>query len=837
MRDEGARADLHVHSKYSDRPSEWFLRRIGAPESFVEPKDIYWRALRQGMQFVTIADHNSIRGALEIADRPNTFLSAELTTYFPEDGCKVHCLVAGITEAQFQALDEARRNIYDLREYVVRENIFHSIAHPLFRVNNQLTVEHVEKLLLLFNTFEGINGARHARAGELVFVIFRNLTAEVMAELADRHGIVPNGRAPWRKCFTGGSDDHSGLYLGHAYTCTGPVRTVEEYLAELRAGRHEMGGHHGTSLRMAHSIYRIAYDYYRSRFMGSGAGSGAALGALLQRLVEGETSGKRSWFQSLRLLGRRLLGRERTRSAVETLLVQEFSDLVGPEEPEGEAGAVAARAAAAAPVVDEQRAFAFACQIGHQLGYAFVRKFTTHARKGELMESLEALAAMGPLALSIAPYIATFATQHKDEAFLQALARHWPAAGHLAARSEKKAWVTDTFSDINGVARTIQCIGQVAKAKGRSLTVVTCLDKPPKTDINLKNFRPIGTFRLPEYDALSAVFPPFLEILQYFEREKFAEVIISTPGPMGLVALAAGRLLGMRVTGIYHTDFPLYARYLTQDENMEMLAWRYMHWFFGQLDLLFVPSQFYLKLLHENGFNAEKMCILPRGVDVAVFSPQRRDRDFWGRWHVRESFRYLYVGRVSAEKNVGDMLEAFTSVHTALPDTAMVVVGDGPLLPELRRRYAGKGIYFTGYLEGLDVATAYASADVFVFPSTTDTFGNAVLEAQASGLPAIVTHAGGPQEIVRRYQSGIICDTATPAAMAQAMRRLHDDSAFYADLVLRALQNARDSRWEHILEEFWSPALVNPPAAARDQDLRCIRGRGEHAGARSLQVA
>ena len=93
-----SRADLHVHSKYSNRPSEWILRRLGSPESFVEPVELYHTVRRRGMQFVTISDHNCIDGALEIAHLPGTFISNEVTTYFPEDRCKVHFLVVGITD-------------------------------------------------------------------------------------------------------------------------------------------------------------------------------------------------------------------------------------------------------------------------------------------------------------------------------------------------------------------------------------------------------------------------------------------------------------------------------------------------------------------------------------------------------------------------------------------------------------------------------------------------------------------------------------------------------------------------------------------------------------------
>ena len=103
-----ARADLHVHSRYSDQPTEWLLRRLGAPESFTEPRKVYERAKAAGMDFVTISDHDCIRGALEIAHLPGVFLSSEVTTSFPEDGCPIHLLVLGVTESRVcQILGEA----------------------------------------------------------------------------------------------------------------------------------------------------------------------------------------------------------------------------------------------------------------------------------------------------------------------------------------------------------------------------------------------------------------------------------------------------------------------------------------------------------------------------------------------------------------------------------------------------------------------------------------------------------------------------------------------------------------------------------------------------------
>ncbi len=824
------RADLHVHSRHSDHPSEWFLRRIGSPESFMEPREIYRRCKAKGMRFVTISDHNTIAGALEISQYPDTFLSAEVTTYFPEDGCKIHCLVSGINEAEFRKIEARRENIYDLRQYLHQHQIMHSITHPLFRVNGKLTVEHVEKLLVLFNCFEGINGARHPRASELVYAIFGSLTPETLGVLADRHGLEPFGPEPWRKRFTGGSDDHSGCHLGNAYTFTPPAKNVLEFLEHLREGRHDMGGCCGTSLKLAGSLYSIAWQYYRNRLMGGCGGAAGPLGELLRRLAEtGDgTSRASGWRETARHVAGRIFGATRKRNPLETLLLQEFSGLVRAD--------AAAGGATAAGAVDDDQAFQLACRIGHQLGFAFLRKCADHLRRGELMDSLQSAAALGPLALGVAPYFAAFSTQHKDEPFLQAVAGRFPAANHLVRPSEKKAWVTDTFTDVNGVTRTIQILGAIARTQGRKLTIVTCLEKPPRLDLPLMNFQPVGSFKLPEYENQTVVFPPFLDILRWFEKEKFSEIIISTPGPLGLAALAAGRILGLRVTGIYHTDFPQYARYLTQDEVMEQLTWRYMQWFFGQLDTVFVPSETYRQLLIERGLSEAKLLVMPRGVDLREFNPESRDPEFWQRFGAPPGFVYLYVGRMSVEKNLELLLDVFREVRALRPDAVLVLVGDGPQLAALRRRgEKERSVFFAGCLQHEALAQAYASADVFVFPSTTDTFGNVVLEAQACGLPAVVSDRGGPREIVERHQSGIVVDLTRPHALTEAMVRLHDDRPLLEQLRGKALENARDSRWEAILDQFWTAGAAAPVAAAPEY-LR-IQNDPSAAAGRELQVA
>lgn len=814
-----SRADVHVHSKYSDRPSEWILRRMGAPESYVEPLHIHQRAQERGMQFVTISDHNCISGALEIAHLPNTFLSTEVTTYFPEDGCKVHCLVLGITERQFDMIQELRENIYDFQRYVIEEEIVYSLAHPLYRVNDRLTVEHFEKLILLFNRFEGINGTRDPRAGDMALAILQNLTPEFVERLANTHNLEPLGDRPWKKTFTAGSDDHSGIYIASAFTRTPEAHTVPEFLGHLRAGLHDMGGTAGTSLRLAHSFYQIAYSYYKSRFLDGGNGRGNLLGELFQKLLDPKAlaaadsatlSGKlrafAGWFVGTPTTGQM--------SDVERMLVDEFSDLFGSRDLQLRASHERVPRDA-----EDQHVFQIACGISQQVGCAFVEKFFACLVQGKLIESLQTLSSLGPVALAIAPYLAAFRTQHKDEKFLQAVAGRFDAARHLTRRSDKKAWVTDTYTDINGVARTIQALAREARESNRDLTVVTCQDEVDAHGLTIKNFAPGSSFALPGYEMQKLAIPPFLEVIEFLERERFSEIIISTPGPLGLTALAAGRLLGLRVTGIYHSDFPVFIRHITADEMLEKMTWRYMQWFFGQLDAVFVPSKCYERDLVDHGFLPERLHLLRRGVDLNVFHHERRDSDFLRRFGCGDGLKFLYVGRLSAEKNLDLMFQSFLELRGAGLDAELVVVGDGPIADQLRAKYADPAITFTGVLEGSDLASAYAAADLFLFPSTTDTFGNAVLEAQACGLPAIVSDRGGPIEIIVPGQSGLAVDVTQPGAYRDAMRQLAENAELRAFMRERAIDVARGASWRNVLEQLWTN---ESPAPAETNLLRII---------------
>jgi glycosyltransferase involved in cell wall biosynthesis len=764
------KADLHVHSKASNRPPEWILRQFGAPESFTEPREVYRLCRERGMDFVTLSDHDTIAGALEIAHLPGTFLSEEITVEFPEDGCEIHCLAIGITEAQHRDVQALRRNVYELRDYLVGQDIVHSVAHPLYRVNDMLTLDHLEKLLVLFNRFEALNGIHDRGANDLARRICGSLTRGMIEDLAERHRLQPIGPTPWIKTFTGGSDDHGGHYVATTWTeITGAAGSgVPGFLADLRGGQHRPGGQSGSSLRLARSLLSLTHQYYRRQFpLGLGSRRDP-FGELLRNLALG-----------------------------------------------GDGGAAAPASRASSEPAD-RAAFDAANRASQEIANALLSGFARHARHGRLTESLAAAAAqLAPLAITLAPYLVALQAQHKDADLLEAAALRFLGQRHagtgtdtesrrLAAAGGKKAWFTDTLTDVNGVAKTVRTLAGLARRRGRHLVAITCGESNPPPDLEVRDFRPVAQFPIPGYESQTLALPPLLEVLEHCERERYSEILISTPGPLGLAGLAAGRLLGIPVTGIYHTDFPVYVRHLSGSATLEELTWTYMRWFFGGMQRVFVASRCYLDLLAERGLDRARMALLPRGVDAAFFHPGKRDGRFYRRFGIDgAAFKFLYVGRVSLEKNLDGLMSSFLGFLDGGRQAQLVVVGDGPYLKELARRYRRPEILFTGFLHGEDLARAYAGADAFVFPSTTDTFGNVVLEAQAAGLPAIVSDRGGPREIVLPGSSGLVVDAEDPAAFGAAMVRLFDDPALLAAMSSRAVDNARRHSWELLLERLF----------------------------------
>ncbi|MFL6530851.1 MAG: glycosyltransferase, partial [Chthoniobacterales bacterium] len=740
-----SRCDLHIHSRYSDRSEEWLFRRFDLPDSYSDPKQLYTQLRTAGMDFVTITDHDTISGSLLIADLPGAFISEQVTTYFPQDPCKIHLLVWGITEAQHAAITTLRENIFDLQAYLQQQHIAHAVAHPLYSINGKLQASHLERLILLFKHFEGINGLRDALLSELAQQIFTSLTREKIAELANRHGIAPTHPNPWEKVLVGGSDDHGGMFLAFAYTETPAALTPNEFLTHVCEGRCTAQGEGGTPLALSHGFYNTVGQFIQDRFNQRLGPTAPLLEAMFSRFMEGRDPTEFSLREKADFVARGVMSGKIFELAKRgnVSLWKELSDSFA--NPEVKALFETEENDAAPP---ERRTFLMANMVCEQLAFRFFEKFIRQLNSGNFIESIQALSGIAPILVLLAPYIYGFHSQAPSQTWLREIALQFLGSIPPALQNRKRAWFTDTLEDVNGVSTTIRKMAAAAQEAGEELVVVTSRGDLTVDQIPIANFKPIGEFELPEYELQKLSFPPILQILEYIQRERFTEIIISTPGPIGLTGLLAAKMLNLRKTGIYHTDFPEYIRILTEDSFLENLGWTYMRWLYGQQDTVFVNSEQYRRSWIEKGIEPEKLQILPRGLDTELFRPDRRDENFWDRFGKigAKEVRLLYVGRVSKEKDLEILASAYRQLRDSDLPVRLYIVGDGPYAEAMAALLPDAA--FTGYLSGEDLAMAYASADLFVFPSTTDTFGNVIIEAQASGLPVIVSDAGGPQELV-----------------------------------------------------------------------------------------
>lgn len=796
--------DLHVHSKFSKRPSQWVLQKIGCPESFTEPQQVYNIAKKRSMDMVTITDHNTIDGALEIAHLPGTFVSEEITAYFPEDGCKVHVLAYNINEAQHEDIQKVRENIFDLAAYLQSEKICHILAHPLYSVNDRLTADHFEKLLLLFRNFE-INGARDERQSECLKMILKGLTSEDMEYMSEKHGIVPAFPDPWRKNLTGGSDDHSGLNISRTHTVVPGLSDVESTLRAIDSGGARVVRQTSTPLTLAHNLYGIAYQFYRNKFDLGQYANRDALMRFLDRSLSPESDADSGLISKLYFLwnhrrppkvetgvSQNLMDaiRQETRN-----LIHENPDLLNPEPSE-----------TSQFDAQERRWFDFVNQISNKVMHGFADHLMGHLSGANVFNIFHTIGSAGGLYALLAPYFVSFSHFTRDRDLLAYVAYRFSGKGNPAddGGEVRVAHFTDTFYEVNGVARTLNQQVDIARKSNKHLTVVTCDAGNADLREGVKHFEPVGVHELPEYPEQKIFYPPFLEMLNYCYEQNFTHIHSATPGPIGLAALAIAEILKLPLSGTYHTALPQYAQCLTNDAAIEDLTWKFVLWYYGRMDTVFVPSRATGDELIEKGIAPEKIQLFPRGIDTRLFHPSRRNGYFNKRHGIEErEIKLLYVGRVSREKNLpllGDVFKLLVKDH---PDVRLIVVGDGPYLPEMRRDLAGLPAAFTGYKSGEELATIYASSDIFVFPSTTDTFGNVVLEAQASGLPVIVTDIGGPQENMEVNRTGFVVPGDDGPGLLNAVEQLVVDPRLRQKMGLRARHYMEARSFEKAFDQTW----------------------------------
>lgn len=723
------RVDLHCHSNASSTPPLWFMQQLNCPESFTKPERVRSVALKRKMDFITLTDHDTIDGVKQIEHHDDVLRGSEITTFFP-DGVAAHVLCYGMTSKQFEVIDEVRHNIIEFSKYLHVEDIVHVCAHPLHKVNGKTTWDHFEQMILLFKQFEIINGSRLHRVNEASEMVLRHLTEEHIEELAFIHGIEPKYDTPWEKYFTAGSDDHSGLYIGTSYTeVEVEEKSIDGLLQGMRDGKTRACGVSGGSFTLAHMCGSIGFQYWKDRI----GGNNTELFQILGRLLDPEHQSSPRWLQSIqRKLQRTKEYFFRKNKATHDLYFS-IKEKIENSRP-----------------LDELLNHENLSKEDFNHNFSELTADTLDTMILSLLKrpaTIPQFISYAPLLLS--SYVCTSKNLYDEEDLIS-------QANKVIGREipSKVAWFTDSFDNMDGVSKTCKAFLNAAQNRGLDMTMITCTDTDLSGINGVKNFKPFHSFALPGYEKVQQHLPSMIRVMRYLESQDFNSFVISTPGPVGLLGLLFSKIFQIPAHGIYHTDLPRIAMRVSNDSLFSQVALGISKTFYTQMNTVFAPCRWYAQDVEQMNVPAERVKILERWVDSNQFTPKKKDPCYWD---FNEPVKLLFVGRISKDKNPELLMKTYQKLAERYDNFVLNVVGDGPYFDEMEEKTRHwKRFNMTGAKYGDDLAKAFASSDIFIYPGLLDTFGNVVIEAQASGLPCVVMNEGGPPELIKSGETGYI---------------------------------------------------------------------------------
>ena len=316
---------------------------------------------------------------------------------------------------------------------------------------------------------------------------------------------------------------------------------------------------------------------------------------------------------------------------------------------------------------------------------------------------------------------------------------------------------------------------------------------------------------IPFYQTLKMGLPVWGALRRRWSANPPDVVHVATEGPLGLAALRAARRLGLPATSSFHTNFHHYGRHYGLNRLRDTIT-AYLRWFHNSTACTLVPTDEIRANLAAHGF--ARLAVMARGVDATLFSPEKRSAELRASWRAGPGDPVLiHVGRLAAEKNLGLAVETFLQLQRIEPRVRCLFVGDGPERASLQKKYPQ--FHFAGIRRGPELAAHYASADIFVFPSVTETFGNVVTEGMASGLVVLAFDYAAARQHIRSWENGVTVPVGDSPAFAIAASDLFRRREQWPELRAAARRTALGITWEQIVVQFEDELL-----RARAQKIR-----------------
>jgi len=391
--------------------------------------------------------------------------------------------------------------------------------------------------------------------------------------------------------------------------------------------------------------------------------------------------------------------------------------------------------------------------------------------------------------------------------------------------SMRIAVVTETYPpEVNGVANSLARMVEGLRDRGHGIQLL----RPRQQGDDLPSWSPhfdevlLGGMAIPRYPHLRMGLPCTSTLKQLWSQRRPDVVHVATEGPLGWSAVRAATQLHLPVVSDFRTNFHAYSRHYG-------LGWMhrpicaYLKSFHNRTDCTMVPTPALRGELRSLGF--ANLQVVARGVDTTRFNPTRRSESLRESWGAKSQTLVVQcVSRLAPEKNISLVWQAFSAIRATGVDAQLVLVGDGPLRAALERQCAGA--HFVGVRRGDDLASHYASADLFLFPSETETFGNVVPEAMASGLAVVAFDLAAAGQLIRSGENGLLAVPAAPRNFIDLAGGLASKPQLLQAIRLEARRSALTLDWQRVIEDLESVLVRAALGRSLDQPEILLRPAG-----------
>ncbi|MCP4136350.1 MAG: glycosyltransferase [bacterium] len=798
--------DLHCHDYNSKTPDELLGRILSVPETWLKSEDCISMLKNNGCDTFTMTNHNNAESCYELREKGIDVLTgAEFSCMVPDYKVGIHVLTYGFTPKQEKILYKLRNDIYKFQEFTAEQDIPTIWAHPLYHYSSKGVppFEFFEKMALLFQRFEVLNGQRDTRQNMLVKLWIDSMTEETIENLAQKTGIPADRycREPYKKTMSGGSDSHMGIFAGLAGTRLHVEDLAEKLkiiprsqlaLEAIKKGAMAPFGLHNNSEKMAISFLdyfcQIALNMKDPGLLRILLHKGTARDKLYGLLIANgfsEIKRHKVTMNFLELFHNCFTGtvpgfhKRLFVPKVYKPIFDEASNMaITRRDRPRETGE---KFNSSIHTIYTRLNTILFERIVEKLERINNEKNLTNDDLASIFESLELPAEVRTYMNGNSPEKDKRFSDFNLSEFLDGLTFPFMASAIILSGTfasskvmfnsrpllevfsdnigklkypHRMLWLTDTFEDGNGVAFVLKSMLEEVQKHDLPIDFLVCSSTLQSAD-HLIVVPPLAEFTLPFYEQQPLRIPDLLAVHGLFQEGEYDRIICSTEGPMGLISLFLKQSYTVPAYFFVHTDWMMFAKQvLNFDQQNRSRLRRLLRAYYRGFDKLFV-----LNKDHRNWFTGRDMGFSESEISLTahwaedIFVPKTaKKEDLFG--VTAKTKILLYTGRISDEKGVMELPYIYRKVKETHPHARMVFAGIGPKEKELKELMPDA--IFMGWVDHEKVPEIYSAADMLLLPSKFDTFGCVVLEALSCGLPVTAYKTKGPRDIIIHEKNGYL---------------------------------------------------------------------------------